>query len=136
MSADPLVRRMPITDEEFEAGEFRETVATPQVEPVGEYETEKDLITAFLGENVGSAFTVREVVRGVDFGETAAAETVTGRLRNVVPRAIDAAGDVTASATVYGDAEEALSALQQEGIVEAATVEQEDESVTYYRIGE
>lgn len=72
---------MPITHEEFDAGEFRDRVAAPQVEPVGEYETEKNLITAFLGENVGSAFTVREVVRGVDFGETAAAETVTGKLK-------------------------------------------------------
>jgi len=29
---------MPITDEEFDAGEFRDRVAAPQVEPVGEYE--------------------------------------------------------------------------------------------------
>jgi hypothetical protein len=127
---------MPITDEEFDAGEFRDRVAAPQVEPVGEYETEKNLITAFLGENVGSAFTVREVVRGVDFGETAVAETVTGKLKNVVPKAVDAAGDVTASAMVYRDAEEALSALQQAGVVERATVDRDGEPVTYYRISE
>lgn len=127
---------MPITDEEFEAGEFRESVAAPEVEPVGEYETEKDLIVAFLGENVGSAFTVREVLRGVDFGETEDAKTVTGKLKNVVPKTLDAAGDVTASAMLYGDAEQALSALQKEGVVESATVEQDEEAVRYYRISD
>ncbi|PSQ57113.1 hypothetical protein BRD18_07920 [Halobacteriales archaeon SW_7_71_33] len=57
---------MPVADEEFEAGEFREAVAAPQAEPVDGYEMEKNPITAFLGENVGSTFTVREVVCGVD----------------------------------------------------------------------
>ena len=61
---------------------------------------------------------------------------MTGKLKNVVPKAVDAAGDVTASAMVYRDAEEALSALQQAGVVERATVDRDGEPVTYYRISE
>lgn len=43
---------------------------------------------------------------------------------------------MTASAMVYRDAEEALSALQQAGVVERATVDRDGEPVTYYRISE
>lgn len=125
---------MPITDDEFEDGATHDARDSPETDPVSEYETEKDLVLAFLSENVGTAFTRAEIVRGVDFGDSDDPATVTEVLTGLPNELVDVAGDLTASALVVGDVEEALDELVGEGLVETEQVETDEGPVTYYRL--
>jgi len=125
---------MPITDREFERGEYVEDEAIDAIEATGEHETEKDLIVAFLGENVGYAFTKPEIVRGADFGDHEDPETVLETLQSIPAEMVDLAGEVTASSMVGQDVDEAMEDLVAEGTVERSEVEEDGDTVAYYRI--
>lgn len=56
---------------------------TPRTDSVGDYETGKDLILAFLAENAEKAYTKPEIHRGVDFGETDDPETIHEKLSSL-----------------------------------------------------
>lgn len=127
---------MPVTEDEFEAGAVDEVATPSETDAVGEFETEKDLIIAFLGRNVNNAYSESEIVRGVDFGESVSSETVSQAVFDVPSRMVDVAGDLAATAIVVADVEDALDELVEEGIVEANEVETEDGPVTYYRISD
>lgn len=73
---------MPITEAEWDAGTTTAAeTGDPATTPVGEYESERDLIVAFLGENPDNAYTRAEIIKGVDFGETEDPDRVSRRLR-------------------------------------------------------
>jgi len=125
---------MPITDREFEHGEYVEDEEIDAVEATGEHETEKDLVVAFLGENVGYAFTKPEIVRGADFGDHEDPETILETLKSLPAEMVDLAGEATASTFVANDIDEAMADLVAEGIVERSEIEEDGETVEYYRI--
>jgi len=123
---------VPISTDEFESG----TVEGGPDSEDAPIEEEKRLIVSFLSERRDRAFTEREIVLGVDFSPMY--ETESGRLRGtlagVADGLLDAAGEVTASAVVVDDVDEALSALVEEGTVESREVETGDGVATYYRL--
>jgi len=125
---------MPITDREFERGEYVEDEEIDAVEATGEHETEKDLVVAFLGENVGYAFTKPEIARGADFGDHEDPETILETLKSLPAELVDLAGEATASTFVADDIDEAVADLVAEGIVERSEIEEDGETVEYYRI--
>lgn len=133
---------MPISSAEFEQGRLDTTTDAPETTPVGEFDTEADLVLAFLDENPEAAFTEREVLPGVDFDESDDPATVRESYRSTHAEAlgdaanevVDLAGDVTATAMVVGDVGEALTALVADGAVERAELTMGGESRTYYRV--
>lgn len=128
---------MPITEREWRRAAV--DAAEPDVEPsaVGASETEKDLVLAFLSENHDAAFTRAEVVRGVDFGETAPAESIQEALVSLPNQLVDVAGELAASGIVVDDVSDALDELVAEGVVERRRIERDDgEPVEYYRLAE
>ena len=128
---------MPITDSEWDSGRIDETEGYPDTTAVGEFETEKDLIVAFLSENHDSAFTRAEVVRGVDFGETTPPETVKETLTSLPNQLLDIVGDLVASGIVVDDISDALDELISEGTVERKEVKRGDgEPEVYYRLAD
>jgi hypothetical protein len=133
---------MPISSAEFEDGRLDTTTETPDTTTVGEYDSERDLVLAFLDENADAAYTEREVLLGVDFDDSDDPATVresydSGHgeaLGDPANEVVDLVGDVTATAMVAGDVSEALDSLVAEGAVERATVTTGGESRTYYRV--
>ncbi|MWG35921.1 hypothetical protein [Halomarina oriensis] len=133
---------MPITGEEFESGQVETTVDVPDTTPVGEYDSERNLVLAFLDENPEAAFTEREVLLGVDFDESDDPSTVresyeTGygeALGDAANEVVDLAGDLTATTLVLGDVDDALTSLVAEGTVERADVVVGGDARTYYRV--
>lgn len=133
---------MPITDEEFEAGQVDTTADVPDTTPVGDYDSERDLVLAFLDENPDAAFTQREVLLGVDFDESDDPSSVretyeTGygaALGDAANEVVDIAGDVTATAMVVGDVDDALASLVADGTVERSDVVVGGDARTYYRV--
>lgn len=126
---------MPITDEEWEGQTIDPMKDDPAPEPVGEFDTEEDLVLAFLSENHEKAFTRSEVVRGVDFGETAAPDDIKDVLMDIPNQLMDIAGTLTASGIVIDDVSEALDSLVADDTVERAKVERADgEPAVYYRL--
>ena len=125
---------MPITEDEWDAEEVRTKGTSPHTKPVSEYETEKDLIVAFLGENVENAYTKAEIVKGVDFGEDESPERVRRGLGSVTNDFLDAVGDVVASGYVVDDIDESLDELVEEGVVAEKEIRDGDETKTYYRM--
>ena len=125
---------MPITDREWDEGRFDTDESAPRTDTVGEYETDKDLILAFLSRNGEKAYTRAEVHRGVDFGESEDPDTVHEKL-SVLPNSIlDAAGDIAASGLVSDDIDEALAELVAEDTIERRNLDRDGEPVTYYRL--
>lgn len=128
---------MPITESEWNDGQIDLTDGYPDTTAVGEYDTEKDLIVAFLSENYDGAFTRAEIVRGVDFGETTSPETIRETLTSLPNQLMDIIGDLVASGIVVGDVSEALDELVSEGMVERKEVNRQDgEPVVYYRLAD
>ena len=133
---------MPIAAEEFEAGQPDTGVDVPDTVPVGEYETERELVFAFLDENPDAAFTGREILVGVDFDQSDDPSTVRESdapdrkkaLGGAANQVVDLVGDTTATTVVAGDVEEALTTLVADGAVERADVTVDGESRTYYRV--
>ncbi|MFB6168832.1 MAG: hypothetical protein ABEJ43_08295 [Haloferacaceae archaeon] len=125
---------MPISDDEWDAGARAARDSTGETTPVGEYDDEKDLIVAFLSENVDSAYTRTEIVRGVDFGNDARPESVGEVLTEIQDELVDLAGDVVASGMLVDDVDEALDELVAEGTVVEKSVETGDGTTTYYRL--
>mgnify|MGYP000285280749 CR=1 FL=1 len=125
---------MPISNDEFQAGTVEASGADPisndEEDPI---ETEKDLITSFLSERPGKAFTEREIVLGADFTPALMNQTQ-NPLGKLADGLINLAGDVTATTMVIDDVDEALDELVEEGIVTTKEIETEDGSVVYYRI--
>jgi hypothetical protein len=104
---------------------------------VGEYETEADLVLAFLSENHDKAFTKPEIVKGVDFGEGYEPDSMLKRLLTLPDELVDVAGDLTASEMVDDDIAAALDSLVAEGTVDRKEIERDDgETVSYYRLAE
>lgn len=125
---------MPITDREWDEGRFDTDESAPRTDTVGEYETDKDLILAFLSQNGERAYTRAEIHRGVDFGEAEDPDTVHEKL-SVLPNSIlDAAGDVAASGLVSDNIDAALAELVAEDTVERKELDRDGEPVTYYRL--
>ena len=125
---------MPITGREWDEGRFDADESAPRTDTVGEYETDKDLILAFLSRNGEKAYTRAEVHRGVDFGEAEDPDTVHEKL-SVLPNSIlDAAGDIAASGLVSDDIDEALAELVAEDTIERRNLDRDGEPVTYYRL--
>lgn len=125
---------MPISRDEWAAGAVDDTAVTPQTTPVGDYDTEKSLIVAFLSENVDTAYTREEIFRGVDFGNDARPETIREVLTEIQDELVDLAGDVVASGMLVDDLDEALSELVEEGTVVARDVETDGGTRTFYRL--
>ena len=128
---------MPVTTSEWDDEQIDPAEGHPETTAVGEYDTEKDLILAFLSENHDSAFTRAEIVRGVDFGETESPDTVREALTNLPNQLLDIAGDLAASGIVVDDVSKALDELVSEGTVERKQLERQDgESEVYYRLAD
>lgn len=128
---------MPITQAEWDDEAIDSESGYPDTTAVGEYDTEKDLIVAFLSENHDSAFTRSEVVRGVDFGESTDPETLRETLRSLPNQLIDITGDLVASGIVVDDISDALDELVEEGLVEKRNVTRQDgEPEVYYRLAD
>ncbi|WP_049903468.1 hypothetical protein [Halococcus agarilyticus] len=125
---------MPVTEREWNEEQFDTDEDTPGTDPVGEYETDKDLIIAFLGENADKAYTRAEIHRGVDFGETDDPDTIHEQLSLLPNRILDAAGDVAASDLVSDNLDEALAELVEEDTVTRKELERDGETTTYYRL--
>jgi hypothetical protein len=125
---------MPISDDEWDSGATENATTSAETTPVGEYDDEKDLIVAFLSENVDSAYTRAEIVRGVDFGNDARPETIREALTEVRDELVDLAGEVVASGMLVDDVEAALDELVAEGAVAEREVETGDGTTTYYRL--
>jgi len=99
---------MPISDTEWDSGATQASSRENDTTPVGEYEDEKDLIVAFLSENVDNAYTKTEIIRGVNFGNNERPETIREALSEIPNELMDLAGSIKASTIVVGDVEEAL----------------------------
>ena len=125
---------MPITEREWNEGEFDPNQAPPQTEPVGEYENDKDLILAFLSENGDRAYTEPEIHRGVDFGKTDDPETVYEILSLLPNTILDVVGEAAATGLVSDNIEKALADLVGEGTIERHDLERDGETVPYYRL--
>lgn len=125
---------MPISEDEWKIGSTDAASHLPALTPVGEHETEKDLIIAFLSENVDTAFTRAEILRGVDFGNDARPETVADVLTEIQDELVDLAGDVVASGMLVDDLDEALDELVSENLVVEKTVETESGPTRFYRL--
>ncbi|WEL27322.1 hypothetical protein SVXHx_3114 (plasmid) [Haloferax volcanii] len=125
---------MPISDTEWNDGVRADNASATGTTPVGEYEDEKELIVAFLSENVDNAYTKTEIVRGVDFGNDAPPETIREVLTEIQDELVDVAGDVVASGMLVDDVDEALDELVTEGMVAEKEVETADGTATYYRL--
>ncbi|GAB6860157.1 hypothetical protein ACFR97_11805 [Haloplanus litoreus] len=125
---------MPISDTEWDDGARADSASVTGTTPVGEYEGEKELIVAFLSENVDNAYTKTEIVRGVDFGNDARPETIREVLTEIQDELVDVAGDVVASGMLVDDVDEALDELVAEGMVAEKEVETADGTATYYRL--
>lgn len=125
---------MPITEDEWDQGEVETRGTSPHTKPVSEHETEKDLVVAFLGENVDNAYTKAEIVKGVDFAAEDDPGTVRRGLESVGDGFLDAVGSVVASGMVVDDIDEALDELVAEGVVERKEVRDGDETRAYYRM--
>ena len=125
---------MPISDTEWDDGVRADNASAPGTTPVSEYEDEKELIVAFLSENVDNAYTKTEIVRGVDFGNDARPETIREVLTEIQDELVDVAGDVVASGMLVDDVDEALDELVAEGMVAKKEVETADGTATYYRL--
>lgn len=125
---------MPISDDEWDAGTTRADADPSATSPVGEHESEKELIVAFLSENVDNAYTKGEILRGVDFGDDAPPETVAEALTEIQDELVDLAGDVVASGMLVGDLDEALDELVEEGTVAEREIDEGGETTTYYRL--
>lgn len=128
---------MPITESEWNTGRIDETEGYPDTTAVGEFDTEKDLIVAFLSENFEGAFTRAEIVRGVDFGDSTPPETIRETLTALPNQLLDIVGDLVASGIVVDDVSDALDELVADGIVERKKVQRgDDEPVVYYRLAD
>jgi hypothetical protein len=125
---------MPITDDEWDAGAVDRDAYATETTPVGEHETEKGLIVAFLSENVDNAYTRGEILRGVDFGNDARPETISETLTEIQDELVDLAGDVVASGMLVDDIDEALDELVAEGTVAERAIATDDGTTAYYRL--
>jgi hypothetical protein len=126
---------MPITHAEWGNRQLDPMEDVPAPEPVGEFDTEADLVLAFLSANHEHAFTRTEIVRGVDFGETASPESVLDALRSIPNQLVDVAGDLVASGMVVDQVSDALDQLVADGTVDRAKIERADgEAEIYYRL--
>lgn len=126
--------RMPISDDEWDNGSKADSTDTAATTPVGDYEDEKELIVAFLSENVDNAYTRSEIIRGVDFGNDARPESIQEVLTEIQDELVDLAGDVVASGMLVDDVDDALDELVAEGMVAEKEVEMGDGTTTYYRL--
>lgn len=125
---------MPISDDEWDNAASADDAQPAKTTPVGEYEDEKELIVAFLSENVDNAYTKAEIIRGVDFGNDARPETIREVFTEIQDEVVDLAGDVVASGMVVDDIDEALDELVAEGMVAEQEVETDEGTTTYYRL--
>lgn len=125
---------MPISDDEWDNGSTADSADTAATTPVGDYEDEKELIVAFLSENIDNAYTRSEIIRGVDFGNDARPESIREVLTEIQDELVDLAGDVVASGMLVDDVDEALDELVAEGVVAEKEVETSDGTTTYYRL--
>ena len=125
---------MPISDTEWDDGVRADSGSATGTTPVGEYDDEKELIVAFLSENVDTAYTKTEIVRGVDFGNDARPETIREVLTEIQDELVDVAGDIVASGMLVDDVDGALDELVAEGMVAEKDVETADGTTTYYRL--
>ena len=127
---------MPITEREWDDGEFDTDENAPETDAVGDYDTDKDLILAFLAENADQAYTKPEIHRGVDFGETDDPETIREKLTMLPNTLVDLAGDAAATGLVSDDIDEALAELVAEDTVTKKQLDRDGESVDYYRLNQ
>jgi hypothetical protein len=127
---------MPITEREWDDGEFDTGEDAPRTDSVGDYDTDEDLILAFLAENADKAYTKPEIHRGVDFGETDDPETVREKLSSLPNTLVDLAGDAAATGLVSDDIDAALDELVAEDAVSEKRLDRDGESVTYYRLNQ
>ncbi|MDT3437972.1 hypothetical protein [Haloarcula sp. 1CSR25-25] len=125
---------MPISNDEWDNGSTADSADTAATTPVGDYEDEKELIVAFLSENVDNAYTRSEIIRGVDFGNDARPESIREVLTEIQDELVDLAGDVVASGMLVDDVDEALDELVTEGMVVEKEVETGEGTTTYYRL--
>ena len=109
---------------------------TPRTDSVSDYDTDKDLVLAFLAENADEAYTKPEIHRGVDFGETDDPETVREKLSSLPNTLVDLAGDAAATGLVSDDIDAALDELVAEDTVTEKQLDRDGESVTYYRLNQ
>lgn len=122
---------MPIDAEDWETGRATPDTWDEDRDPLG---TEKRLIVAFLGEDVGKAYTKTEIVHGVEFAANDAIDTQRGVLDGIGDAVIDAVSHIVASGVVLGDVSDALDELVEAGVVEQREIETGNGTTRYYRI--
>jgi hypothetical protein len=122
---------MPIDAEEWESGTATDDAWDEENDPLG---TEKRLIVAFLGEDVGKAYTKREILKGVEFAADDRPGTRRGALGGIGDAVLDAVSHVAAAGIVLGDLDRALEELVEADVVERREIATEDGTETYYRM--
>ena len=122
---------MPIDADEWERGAAEGDAWDEEHDPLG---TEKRLIVAFLGEDVGQAYTREEILRGVEFAADDAPGTRRGPLGGIGDAVLDAVSHAAAAGIVLGDLDRALEELVEAGVVERREIDTDDGPTTYFRM--
>ncbi|MFB6255777.1 MAG: hypothetical protein ABEH58_03460, partial [Haloplanus sp.] len=82
----------PISGGEWDLGARADSPTATETTPVGDYDDEAELIAAFVPENMDTAYTKAEPVRGVDFGNDARPETIREPLTEIPDELVDVVG--------------------------------------------
>ncbi|MFC5971500.1 hypothetical protein ACFPYI_09175 [Halomarina salina] len=122
---------MPIDADEWEAGAATGDDWDEVNDPLG---TEKRLIVAFLGEDIGKAYRKTEILKGVEFAADDAPGTRRGPVGAIGDAVLDAVSHVAAAGIVLGDLDQALTELVEAGVVERREIATDDGTETYYRM--
>ena len=122
---------MPIDADEWENGTVSEDTWDEENDSLG---TEKRLIVAFLGEDVGRAYTKTEIIKGVEFAADDASGTREGVLGEIGDAVLDAVSHAVAAGIVIDDLDQALDELVSDGVVAHQEIETSDGTETYYRV--
>jgi hypothetical protein len=125
---------MPISNIEWDNGAQANSESAMGTTPVGEYDDETELIVAFLSEKADNAYTQTEIIRGADFGNDAAPETIHDVLTEIQDELVDLVGDVVTSGMMIDDIDEVLGELTAEGVVATEETKTGDRT-TYYSSG-
>lgn len=122
---------MPIDASEWESATASGDPWDEDTDPLG---TEKRLIVAFLGEDVGKAYTKTEIIRGVEFAADDGRDSPNRLIGGIGDAVLDAVSHVAAAGIVLGDLDQALDELVAAGVVERREIDTADGTTTYYRM--
>lgn len=134
---------MPVSDHEWREGTFEPDEGDFETTPVGEGETTRERVAAFLEANADEAFTAREVLLGIGFDAAEDPDAVQAEVSKVSPRVDvfgergheveERVGDLATGEASMADVEAALDDLVEEGSVVARDIDTDDGAETHYR---